>query len=160
MAPKIAINVEYSDLTVSAVLCDAPDRAIMGGGLKTMSDEVLINQINNAIGAHGSWKIKLRTAIRNGKSELSIDDIRCDSNCAFGKWIHGTDIDAPTRNGAPYKVIKRLHAEFHVCAANVMQMATSGKTEAATNLLEGEFSAKSVKLVRGLNKWKGEISVL
>ena len=44
-----------------------------------MPNEVLINQINNAIGAHGSWKIKLRTAVNKGQSEHSIDDVRCDN---------------------------------------------------------------------------------
>ena len=121
-----------------------------------MSNEVLINQINNAIGAHGSWKIKLRTAVNKGKSEHSVADVRCDDKCAFGKWLHGTDIDGPTSASAPYKVIKRLHAEFHLCAADVLQMATTGNIPGASQLLEGDFAAKSEKLVRGLRKWKGE----
>ncbi|HHI71599.1 MAG TPA: hypothetical protein ENJ91_11390 [Rhodobacteraceae bacterium] len=123
-----------------------------------MSNEQLINQINNAIGAHGSWKIKLRTAINKGKSEHTVDEIRCDDKCAFGKWLYGPDIDAQTRAGAPYNVIKRLHAEFHQCAANVLHKATSGDMKGASEVLEGEFTAKSEKLVRGLRKWKGEAS--
>ncbi|WP_456387386.1 CZB domain-containing protein [Profundibacter sp.] len=121
-----------------------------------MSNEKLINQINNAIGAHGSWKIKLRTAVKKGKSVHSVEDVRCDDKCAFGMWIHGTDIDGPTRSSVPFNVIKRLHAEFHVCAADVLKMATTGNTNEATDLLDGDFSAKSEKLVRGLRKWRGE----
>jgi len=123
-----------------------------------MSNEKLINQINNAIGAHGSWKIKLRTAVNKGSSEHSVEDLRCDDKCAFGKWIHGTDIDGITRASPPYIAIKRLHAEFHVCAADVLKMATSGDTNGAGDLLDGAFAAKSEKLVRGLRKWKGEAS--
>jgi len=123
-----------------------------------MPNETLINQINNAIGAHGSWKIKLRTAVNSGNSSHSVEEVRCDDKCAFGKWLHGHDIDQPTRASAPYNVIKRLHAEFHICAADVLKMATSGDTPSATKLLEGEFAAKSEKLVRGLRKWKGEAS--
>ena len=121
-----------------------------------MSDEILINQITNAIGAHGSWKIKLRTALNSGKSDHSIDDVRCDDKCAFGKWLHGPDIDSTTRDGAPYNVIKRLHAEFHICAADVLAKATAGDAPGAQQILEGEFASKSEKLVRGLRKWKGE----
>jgi len=121
-----------------------------------MSNENLINQINNAIGAHGSWKIKLRTAVNKGKSEHSVEDVRCDDKCAFGKWIHGKEIDGPTRNGAPYNVIKRLHAEFHISAADVLKMATTGNPTGAAELLDGDFAARSEKLVRGLRKWKGE----
>lgn len=124
-----------------------------------MANENLINQINNAIGAHGSWKIKLRTAVNKGNSEHSVEDVRCDDKCAFGKWLHGTDIDGPTRAGAPYNVIKRLHAEFHLCAADVLKMATTGNTPGATALLDGDFAARSEKLVRGLRKWKGEAAV-
>lgn len=121
-----------------------------------MKNEQLLNQINNAISAHSSWKIKLRTAVNKGKSEHSIDDVRCDDKCAFGKWLHGSEIDEPTRSGVPYSVIKRLHAEFHVCAADVLKMATTGDAPGADALLDGDFSARSEKLVRGLCKWRGE----
>lgn len=125
-----------------------------------MAEKNLINQINDAIGAHGSWKIKLRTAINKGHSTQSVADVRCDDKCAFGKWLHGNEIDAQTRSGVPYNVIKRLHAEFHICAADVLNKATSGDTSGATDLLEGDFSAKSEKLVRGLRKWKNEAAAV
>ncbi len=125
-----------------------------------MPDNNLIKQINDAIGAHGSWKIKLRTAINKGHSTQSVEDVRCDDKCAFGKWLHGSEIDPQTRTGVPYSVIKRLHAEFHICAADVLKRATSGDTSGAVELLEGDFSAKSEKLVRGLRKWKNESTVV
>jgi len=121
-----------------------------------MPDENLIKQINDAIGAHGSWKIKLRTAINKGQSTQSIEEVRCDDKCAFGIWLYGPDIDPETRTGVPYNVIKRLHAEFHLCAADVLKLATTGDRAGAVELLEGDFSEKSEKLVRGLRKWKNE----
>lgn len=121
-----------------------------------MSNEALVNQINIAISAHGAWKIKLRTAVNTGQSQHSINDVRCDDKCAFGKWLHGSEIDGATRATAPYAVIKRLHAEFHLCAADVLEMATTGNASGAINLLDGEFTDKSGKLVRGLYKWKTE----
>lgn len=125
-----------------------------------MSNEVLINQINNAISAHGSWKIKLRTAVNKGQSEHSIDDVRCDNKCPFGKWLYGADIDATMKASAPYNVIKRLHAEFHICAGDVLQKAITGDTAGATQIMEGEFIPMSEKLIRGLRKWKTEAAAM
>ena len=123
-----------------------------------MNADDLINEINNAIGAHGSWKIKLRTAVNKGESDQTPEDVRCDDKCVFGKWLNGSTIDTATRSGAPYQVIKRLHAEFHVCASEVLRKAITGDKNGAIEMLEGDFAARSEKLVRGLRKWKGEAS--
>lgn len=123
-----------------------------------MSNDNLLNQITNAIGAHGSWKLNLLMAVKKGQSEHSIEDVRCDNKCAFGEWLYSSDIDDATLSGAPYKVIKRLHAEFHVCAADVLEKATTGNIPGAIELLEGDFTAQSEKLVRGLRKWRREAS--
>ncbi len=121
-----------------------------------MNKDDLVNEINNAIGAHGSWKIKLRTAVNNGKSDQTPEDVKCDDKCVFGKWLSGDTIDSETRSGAPYQVIKRLHAEFHISASEVLRKAITGDKMGAVEILEGDFTACSEKLVRGLRKWKGE----
>lgn len=121
-----------------------------------MSNENLLNQISNAIGAHGSWKLNLRIAVKKGRSDHGVKDVPCDDKCAFGEWLHGPDIDESTRSGAPFNVIKRLHAELHVCAAEVLEKATTGNIPGANALLEGDFAFRSEKLIRGLHKWKGE----
>lgn len=116
----------------------------------------LVNQITNAIGAHGSWKIKLRTAVNTGESDQKPEDVMCDDKCVFGKWLNSDAIDSQTRAGAPYRAIKRLHAEFHICAASVLHKAVAGDKNGANAILEGDFAARSEKLVRGLLKWKNE----
>lgn len=121
-----------------------------------MNADDLINEINNAIGAHVSWKIKLRTAVNKGESDQSPEDVKCDDKCVFGKWLNGNTIDDEIRSGAPYQVIKRLHAEFHICASEVLRKAITGDKSGAIETLEGDFSERSGKLVRGLRKWKGE----
>lgn len=116
-----------------------------------------VKEINDAIGAHGAWKLRLRTAISMGKSDVEPATVRCDDRCAFGRWINGPTIDGHTRSGKPYQVIHRLHAEFHQAAATVLESALAGRKEHATQILEGEFRERSEKLVRALTKWKGEI---
>ena len=116
-----------------------------------------IKEINDAIGAHGAWKLKLRTAISVGKSDVEPATVRCDDRCAFGLWLNGPTIDGHTRSGKPYQVIHRLHAEFHQAAATVLESALAGRKEHATQILDGEFRERSEKLVRALTKWKGEL---
>lgn len=116
-----------------------------------------IKEINDAIGAHGAWKLKLRTAISVGKSDIEPATVRCDDRCAFGRWLYGPTIDGHTRSGKPYQVIHRLHAEFHQTAATVLESALAGRKAQATEILDGEFKERSEKLVRALTKWKGEL---
>ncbi|MBU3079102.1 CZB domain-containing protein [Sphingomonas quercus] len=118
----------------------------------------LVKGIADGIGAHGLWKMRLRSAISSGISDANVAEVRCDDKCAFGKWLHHSpEIDAGTKGGLPYKVVKRLHAEFHVTAADVLAHALHGRKTQASALFETEFSEKSEKLVRALMKWKGEL---
>ncbi|MCB2014867.1 MAG: CZB domain-containing protein [Sphingobium sp.] len=117
----------------------------------------MIDQINNAIGAHGAWKLKLRIAMSSGSSEIDPDRACVDNKCPFGKWIHGDSIDVTTRQGKPYQVVRRLHAEFHESAANVLRHAITNRKTEAEQLFQGEFAERSDKLVRALAKWKGEL---
>lgn len=116
-----------------------------------------IKEINDAVGAHGAWKLKLRTAISVGHSDVEPATVRCDDQCAFGRWLYGSTIGSRTRAGKPYQVIRRLHAEFHQTAATVLEDALAGRRQQATELLEGEFRDRSETLVRALTKWKGEL---
>ena len=49
----------------------------------------LKDEISAAIGAHGSWKTRIRTAIESGTSEFSPLNVAADNKCAFGKWLYG-----------------------------------------------------------------------
>lgn len=122
-----------------------------------MNTNFYVEEITAGIGAHGAWKMKLKTAITTGSSEFKPNVVRCDDQCALGKWLHGSKIDPQTKLGMPYKVNKRVHAEFHECAARVLALALAGKAQDAQLLLEGEFRERSDKVVRALTKWKGEL---
>lgn len=122
-----------------------------------MTAQALIDQINDAIGAHGAWKMRLRTAMLTGKSDITPQVAGCDDACAFGKWLkHGT-IAPAVKADVPYRVVTRLHAEFHRAAGSVLTHALSGRTGEAGQLMDGEFTERSEKLVKALNKWKREL---
>jgi len=45
----------------------------------------IAEEITKAIGAHGMWKQRLRQAIDTGKSEFTVERVRPDNLCDFGK---------------------------------------------------------------------------
>ncbi|MCB1438517.1 MAG: CZB domain-containing protein [Nitratireductor sp.] len=123
-----------------------------------MSNGKIIDAIHDAMRAHGIWKMRLITAIETQRHNHVVADVRCDHKCEFGHWLHGPDIDAAMKNGKPYQVIRRLHAEFHDCAADALECVQSGEIEKAKTILDGEFRFRSEKLVMALNKWKRELT--
>lgn len=121
-----------------------------------MTDSPLVEQIDAAIGAHGMWKMRLRTAIRTCTCELTPAEAACDDKCKFGQWLHSSALSPAVRGGIPYQVVRRLHAEFHRAAGDVLAAALAGDADAANARMAGEFDPRSEKLVRALLKWKGE----
>ena len=122
-----------------------------------MRTQNMIKEINDAIGAHGLWKMRLRTAINSGAGDVHSTTARCDDKCAFGKWLYGETLDGNTRAGKPYQVIRRLHAEFHQLAGDVLAKVERGDRPGAEHIFTGAYVEKSERLVRGLTKWKGEL---
>ena len=55
------------------------------------------DEITKAIGAHGIWKMRLRTAIDSGKADANAADVAKDNACAFGQWLYGSAISASAR---------------------------------------------------------------
>ncbi len=123
-----------------------------------MSNAVMIEQINAAIGAHGAWKLRLRTAISTGQCDVTPATARCENKCQFGRWLHGPEIDSGTRAGVPYQVVTRLHADFHRTAGDILECALRGDRQRAQLQLDGNYGAQSEKLVRALTKWKRELA--
>lgn len=117
----------------------------------------LEDQISAAIGAHGLWKGRLRAAIDNGKSDVSIDAVGDDHQCSFGKWLYGPELNAQDKSSSQYRRCVDLHRRFHAAAAAVLSFALAGKKQEASQALEGDgdFKKVSTELTRALLDWKG-----
>jgi len=117
-----------------------------------------IEELSKAIGAHGLWKMRLKTMIDTGKFDTPIETIRMDDHCAFGEWLYGATITPKEKTTTHYKTVKELHAEFHKTAARVAEFAAAGNKAAAERMLGngGEFAAISTKLVNAIMAWKKE----
>jgi len=108
-------------------------------------------QVQAAIGAHGMWKARLRAAIDSGRSEFSVETVKRDDACDFGRWLK-----AAGHEGADHEKVRQLHAAFHTEAAKVLQLATTGKKTDAVSAMEfgGSFSKVSSTLVVALKGWQ------
>jgi hypothetical protein len=122
-----------------------------------MPGDNISEEIKKAMGAHGAWRLRLRTAIAVGRSDTTPAKVKCDNLCEFGQWLYGSTLDSRTRSGMPYQVVRRLHGEFHECASRVLGLAVAGQKDNAMALLEGEYTERSDKLLRALTKWRGEV---
>lgn len=122
-----------------------------------MNDQDFATELRNAIGSHGAWKLRLKTAVATGKSAIpSHDAAKCDA-CEFGKWL--TD---PTRGGSlaltvPHRVLSRIHAEFHQAAGEVISLVEINDLAAARHALDTTFTERSEHLVKGIGKWITEL---
>ena len=123
-----------------------------------MPETELKMQLENAVGTHIEWRKQLRNAIDTGESETTPEQAACNTNCAIGKWLASSDINAVTNDGTPYRTINDMHTEFHICAGEILGMVASGKSKAAEDLLFGDFTVQSENLIRGLKKWRNTVA--
>lgn len=116
-------------------------------------------EIARAIGSHGIWKVRLREAIDGGSNQFNIAEVRADDVCAFGQWLYGLTIPSGTQRDVNYLAVVELHAQFHRCAAQVLECVAAGdKTRAKAMLApKGEYSVISSQLVAAMVTWNKSI---
>ncbi len=116
-----------------------------------MSDQ---QQLTKGIASHGMWKQRLVDAIENGKSEWQPETVCQDDQCEFGKWLYSCT--PQDRASEHYPKVKRLHAEFHKVAANVLQLALNKEREDAEKAIGhgSKYADISSELTRSMMEWK------
>lgn len=116
---------------------------------------VIHDDIDRALAAHGMWKVRLRTAIHQGKLDTSPADLRRDDRCDFGRWLQGGQVPDVARRSSHFALVVRMHAEFHKAAAAVAELALAGSKDAATRMLNsGEYARASEALVSAMQAWR------
>ena len=111
-------------------------------------------QINDAIGAHSVWKMKLRTAIAVGKADVNAHDVAKDDACTFGQWLYSSALSPAVLASSDYQIVRALHADFHKFAGKVLEYVRHGDKAQATALMEGEYERVSNDLMAAMRKWK------
>lgn len=111
-------------------------------------------EIQKAIGAHGMWKQRLRTAVATGHADITVEITCQDNQCAFGKWLY--TLDGATRSSPRWQCVQTAHADFHREAGRVLELALGGKKKEAEEALSfsSRFNEVSAKLTAEMMAWK------
>ncbi len=122
----------------------------LSGGLVVEEQDALHGlDFDGAISAHGKWKQRLVDYISGGGEQLDPNIVGRDDQCALGCWIHSDG--KKLGSNAHFPDLKHEHAEFHRSAGKVIRSYQSGSLAKARELVEGEFSMHSSKVLRILN---------
>lgn len=113
------------------------------------------HEIDKAISAHELWKQKLRRAIDTGKCESDPEKAKLDNNCAFGKWLY-EKVDPSVKDSDYYSEIVSLHAQFHIEAGAILDMALKGSKDRANEMLAADqkFVKCSDALISKMKEWQ------
>lgn len=97
-----------------------------------------------AIEAHRKWKARLAEYAEGTSKEILDHSVICrDDQCALGKWIY-SEGQTFTGHLPLFHQIKAKHAQFHISAAQVVELIQSDRQEEAVkDLMDGEFSKNS-----------------
>ena len=119
----------------------------------------IIEQIEDAIQVHCAWAEQLKDAIETGLSVTTVAEAARVDLCAFGRWLYGRTIPdyAKVHNG--YDNAVQIHAEFHRCAAGVLDLALTGRGAEAIKAMDNAspYTSTSVMLVLTLRAWQIDI---
>ena len=141
---------------------NAPRRALPGAQKSLAAPKVASEHTSDVdfdaiIDAHQAWKQKLRSAIGGGEErKLNPNDVCKDNLCALGKWIYGAGREYARTS--EYEPLRHTHAEFHVCAGDILRRAQSGDRDGANAMLVGDFfdlSNRTVKHIVAMKRHHG-----
>ena len=110
---------------------------------------------DDAIAAHIKWKVRLTQFIDGTGTEKLQSALVCKDNlCDLGKWIYGDG--AKYKAASHYQDLVKKHANFHVCAGDVVKKVEGGDKAGAKAALGGPFAAASKETVTAIMELKKE----
>jgi len=116
-----------------------------------------IERIDAALTSHELWKARLSSVIESGSSEWAPQTVKQDNQCDFGKWLYAF---APQEKTTPrYGVVKHLHAQFHIEAGRILEIALRGdRDNAIAEMAKGRRYAEiSAALINELRNWMADL---
>ncbi len=91
---------------------------------------------DDAIAAHIKWKVRLSQFIDGtGSEKLQSANVCKDNNCDLGKWIHGEG--TKFKSLPHYQDLVKKHANFHLCAGDVVKKVENNDKTGARAALGG-----------------------
>ena len=101
--------------------------------------------LKQLLDTHHALKKKLQDAMDGTSPErLDVAELSQDNLCAIGKWLYGEGKDLYGHLPA-YEDARKVHAELHLCASEVLTQHQIGNEEHAQALLKTKFRTTSSK---------------
>jgi len=113
-----------------------------------------LHPIEKAIVAHAWWKSHLRHVIDSGECDQTVDDVRADNRCEFGRWLCERPVAEKTSEH--FRTVSELHARFHREAAHVLELALARRADQAIAAMAigSPFASASARLTSAMVAWK------
>jgi hypothetical protein len=112
--------------------------------LDTEKNKVLTAiDLKYVLDTHHMLKKKLQDALNNTPgADLDVASLSQDNLCAIGKWLYGTG-KILYGHLPEYETARKIHAELHVCAGEVLSKHYIGDKEQAKLLFKTKFRSVS-----------------
>ncbi len=120
---------------------------------------MLKNLLFDAMKTHVCCKDCLRQAMETGVCNPPSTLIRSATMCDFGKWLDCSDLSIEISDSPHYQNIRKIHADFHTAAADVMELVEIGKTDRAKQMMltGGNYTLHSNQLRTEFLNWVAKI---
>jgi Chemoreceptor zinc-binding domain len=99
--------------------------------------------LKQVLDAHREWKVRLQNVL-DGTSEeqFDIETVSQDCHCFLGKWIYSKG-KKQYGHMPEYEVVRKVHAEFHETAGQVLTEHLLGDVTKAQFILKTKFRTAS-----------------
>ncbi len=113
-----------------------------------------MNDFHQAVVTHQQWRVAFERAIRARGDGFDPEIVRRDDLCTLGQWLHGAG-RAAMNNLTAHAMLTDVHAEFHLAAARVLEMARAERlADAAQGMDPGsQYSRWSATLLAALQRY-------
>lgn len=102
--------------------------------------------LKQVLDVHNAWNIRLKKVIDTTSDEIfDVEIVSQDTHCFLGKWIYGEG-KRLCGHLPEYEIVRITHAEFQVCAAEVLSEHQKGNDIIAEVLLKNNFRSASNKI--------------
>lgn len=99
--------------------------------------------LKGAIDAHMKWRERLTDYLNGVSSEsLRVGVVACDDHCTLGKWIYGAG-GKRFSHLSELEELRAIHAQFHLCAGDVLLKHDTTDKVGAEILLNTTFKKLS-----------------
>ena len=105
-----------------------------------------------SIATHMAWRKRLHATLDGTSNEnIDVGSVAQDTLCVLGKWLHGSGKSLYSHL-PEYEALRKAHAQFHLCAGEVLLEHQNGNAVSAVAIIKGPFNNYSNQIQLDLVK--------